>query len=128
MEMRWMKELERTAKESKEEKFPKTLSAEDHKRAYGYYHEKYREYEEELTFEQAEEIEKQLDIYKKALEKQYPGIILSEDPLRDMAKASDTRHITIKVEIYDDTLVSDFEQAIHECGIEGVDFSYEIIA
>jgi hypothetical protein len=40
---------------------------------------------------------------------------------------SRTREITIRVELYDDTPISDFEQAMMDGGIEGIDCGYEIM-
>lgn len=78
MKMRWMDNLKGIAEECKKGKyeFPEYLDMEEHKRSYDYYMDQLLMYEEELTYKQAEDIEKQLEIFKATLKKQYPEINL----------------------------------------------------
>ena len=78
LQMRWTDTLEWIATECKKGtyEFPEVLGAEEMREGYKYYEDQYMMYEEEMTWEQAENIQKQLEIYKEALKNHYPGIDL----------------------------------------------------
>ncbi len=78
MIMRWIESLEMIATKCKKGTYNFDGDADEWKQHYEYYKEQYLRYEEELTFDESDEIKAQLDIFKEAIKKHFPNIELED--------------------------------------------------
>lgn len=105
LQMRWTETLKTVTKNIKngEDALPSINTEEDAIRYINYYNDQYIQYEEEMTFAQAERITKQIDKIAEYLQKKFP----------DMTKACNGEYMTKKdAESYDNKYKIDDKDAI----------------